>query len=200
MKKVITIIVALFMCVGVTNVHGEYIFGVEKGMTIDDIRKLGFGEIEKFRASEGEWIASDPQKPEGAHSVMFVISEEAGLVGLGIYWYVKTNSYGDELMERFAEMQATLVNQYGNGTFTHTLERSSVWTSKRHFMRSLEVQDRTIRWVKQFNKNKWGLFRVSLDVYVEVGRMQWAQLILWHSFIGSKAHARYVESLEDSRH
>ena len=125
---------------------GEGIFGLKKGMTLDEIKELDFGRIEQNEDEPIAFFVEQPKKPQGTKYVIFVVIPEMGLMKVRFYWTIEVNSYGDELKRKFDDLQSVLSKKYGKGEKVDYLKSDSIWKDPKYYMKTLERNERELYW------------------------------------------------------
>ena len=90
------------------RVFGEEIFGLKKGMSIDKIRALDFGDVKQSQDSPEAWFVIEPKKPKDTRFAHFYVTPEDGLLKIMFTWHIQTNSYGYNAKEKFNELRDIL--------------------------------------------------------------------------------------------
>ena len=144
---------------------GEGIFGLKKGMTLEEIGKLKFGYIKQDKDNPVIFLVEQPQKPQGADSVYFIIIPEIGLLKVRFVWIIETNFYGDGLKRKFNELESILSKKYGKGKKVDYLKSDSIWDDPKYYMRSLEKNERVLEWYSTdiLDSNKWELSSIIIS-------------------------------------
>ena len=150
------LLLAIFTGVGQADV-----FGLKKGMTIEQVRALEFGKLEKeeSEANQERWGVVNPKTPKGAHSTVFFFVPGKGLLKVRIYWGIETNSYGDGIKEKFKGLKTILSEKYGEGNTYDHLKSGSIWNRPQDWMKSLQAEERYLEWyltggIAESEKNK----------------------------------------------
>lgn len=123
---------------------GEGIFGLKKGMTLKEIKKLEFGYIKQLEDDPTVFGVEHPKKPQGADYVYFVVIPEMGLMKVRFYWTIEANPYGDELKRKFDDLKSILSEKYGEGEKVDYLKSDSIWGDPKYYMRSLKDNEREL--------------------------------------------------------
>ena len=106
MRRII-ILCFLAICIP-SESFGEGIFGLKKGMSLEEIKKLEFGYIKQLEDDPTVFGVEQPKKPQGADYVYFVVIPEMGLMKVRFYWTIEANPYGDELKRKFDDLKSIL--------------------------------------------------------------------------------------------
>ena len=104
------LLLAMFTGVGQADV-----FGLKKGMTVEQIRALKFGKLTKIMTPEQFWEVRNPRTPKDAQIATFILVPGKGLVKVAFLWKVTSNTYGDGVKEKFLELRTILSDKYGEG-------------------------------------------------------------------------------------
>ena len=89
--------------------------GLKKGMTIEEIRALGFGTLLEGLDGDSFGVVN-PKMPKNANIVSFVISPQNGLLYVSFSWDERTNSF-DTLKRKYREIRDILIRTYGKEGF-----------------------------------------------------------------------------------
>lgn len=148
------------------------VFGLKKGMNLEQIRALDFGELAKIKGSP-IWSVPNPRTPKGADMSAFLIVPDKGLLKVIILWNIETNSHGDGIKQKFGELKKILSEKYGEGKTIDRLKQGSMWDKPQYWMRSLETEERTLMWgltdsIADSDKNK--LTGVFIEASASTGR------------------------------
>ena len=132
-------------------------------MSLEDVRALGFGELEKNKNTSisplgidppkfwlipnlpNVWRVNDLQKTE-ANSAVFVIHPETGLLQVTFYFLILTDNSGKSVQKKFKDLLGVLTKQYGMGEIRDFLHPDSIWDSPDTWMIGLFKRDRTLQW------------------------------------------------------
>ena len=144
MKQII-ILCLLAICIP-SESFGEGIFGLKKGMTLKEIKKLEFGYIKQLEDDPTNFFVEQPKKPEGSNIIFFVVKPEIGLLKIRFFWMIETNPYGDELKRKFNELESILSKKYGEGDSIDFLKPDAIWDNPKDYMHSLENSERELAW------------------------------------------------------
>ena len=190
------LLLAMFAGVGQADV-----FGLKKGMTLEQVRALEFGKLEKQENSGGEdmWGVKNPKTPKGAYSALFVFVPDKGLLKVGIHWEIETNSHGDGIKEKFKELKTILSEKYGKGETFDFLKPGSIWNRPQDWMIALQAQERYLDWaladgIAESEKNK--LTAIALRATADSGSMGGVSLA--YEFQGWNEHLNTREKKEAS--
>ena len=148
------------------------IFGLKKGMSVSEIRTLGFGDVEQGSKNDS-FIVDRPKMPSGADWGGFFVSPSEGLLKVYFIWEVKTNRYGDDLREKYEELRNILKKKYGRGEEYDFLRSDSIWYESGDYMKGLADGERFLNWYcTRFRAfNKWQLNCVSVTTEAESERI-----------------------------
>ena len=148
------------------------VFGLKKGMSLEQIRVLEFGELVKIESSP-IWQVSNPRTPKGADIAAFLLVPDKGLLKVVIIWNIETNSHGDGIKQKFGELKEVLSDKYGKGKTLDRLKQGSMWDKPQYWMRSLETEERVLLWgltdgITDSDKNK--LTTIGIEASASTGR------------------------------
>ena len=144
MRRII-ILCLLGICIP-SESFGEGIFGLKKGMTLEEIKKLEFGYIKQLEDDPTIFWVEQPKKPQDADYVHFWVIPEMGLMKVRFYWTIEANPYGDELKRKFDDLKSILSEKYGEGEKIDYLKSDSIWDDPKYYMRSLKDSERELAW------------------------------------------------------
>ena len=183
MRRII-ILCLLGMCIP-SESFGEGIFGLKKGMTLEEIKKLEFGYIKQLEDDPTVFGVEQPKKPQGANYVYFVVIPEMGLMKVRFYWTIEANPYGDELKRKFDDLKSILSEKYGKGEKVDYLKSDSIWDDPKYYMRSLKDNERELAWhLTGFSdSNKWELEYVGIVAGAEENPMLFLTRGLFEGFV-----------------
>ena len=164
---------------------GEGIFGLKKGMTLEEIKELDFGRIEQNEDSPIAFLVVQPKKPQGTKYMYFLVIPEMGLMKVRFVWIIEANPYGDELKRKFNELESILSEKYGKGDRIDFLKPDAVWDQSRDYMESLENSERELAWhfTGFSDSNKWELETVGILAGVNKNPMLVLTKGLYEGFI-----------------
>ena len=180
----LTIVLCLFTTCFFSESLAEEIFGLKKGMSIDEIRALDFGDVKQSQDSPEAWFVIEPKKPKDTRFAHFYITPEDGLLKIMFTWHIQTNSYGYNAKEKFNELRDILKKKYGEGKTIDYLNYGSLWDEPRYWMMGLLKGDRRLVWIQSdfADSNKWNLSTVGLRV--EAINQEKASLALNYEYQG----------------
>ena len=168
-------ILLLWVCLASGDAIGADIFGLKKGMTVSEIRTLGFGTLE--RDDNDRFSVSNPKMPKDAWKLYFEISPKNGLLMVSFSFRIETNAYGTEVKAKYKELRDIMKKKYGEGIEFDFLLPGSISRQPRDWMLGLSKNERTLFWLNGFGvDNKWqleavGVWAISTSpekAYVEV--------------------------------
>ena len=139
------------------------IFGLKKGMSISEIRALGFGDLEE--QGEGVYAQFNPKVPIGALNATFVVPPSSGLVKVLFGFEVKADEYGFKIREKYEELRDLLEWKYGKGVEQDFLrpDADSMLKDPPFYMTALAKGARVLNWSKGFIlDNRWQLQAVGV--------------------------------------
>ena len=135
------LLLAMFTGVGQADV-----FGLKKGMTVEQIRALKFGKLTKIMTPEQFWEVRNPRTPKDAQIATFILVPGKGLVKVAFLWKVTSNTYGDGVKEKFLELRTILSDKYGEGETVDYLKEDSLWNVPHFWMQTLADKERVLEW------------------------------------------------------
>ena len=81
---------------------GADIFGLKMGMSVSEIRALGFGELQKAQDTpEKVWAAKNPRMSKNADLAAFIIVPGKGLLKVVFVWEIEADTYSDATKKLF---------------------------------------------------------------------------------------------------
>lgn len=159
-----TDVVNIVFTSGTTSTEGD-IFGLKKGMSISEIRALGFGDLEE--QGEGVYAQFNPKVPIGALNATFVVPLSDGLVKVLFGFEVKADEYGFKIRTKYRELRDLLEWKYGKGVEQDFLRPDVDFMLKdpKFYMMALAKGARVLSWTKGFIlDNRWQLQAVGVKV------------------------------------
>ena len=167
MKRLFLILgIALLMLVSAgIQVQAADIFGLKRGMSVSEVRALGFGNFEPFPGGEFGYFVENPKKPivpDGATFIFFYFPPPSQvLLKVAFRFKVETKSYGVELRKKYMMLRDILQNKYGQGKESDYLrpEAEGAYTLSSFYVQGLVEGVRVLGWQKiDFAlDNKWQL-------------------------------------------
>ena len=160
------LLVCLVCCLAYGDAIGADIFGLKRGMTVSQIRALGFGTLKRHENKEGFYYVENPEMPKDAWTVGFLISPKDGLLKVSFFFRIETNAYGHGVKEKYKELREIMKKKYGKGEEYEGLLPGSMWNEPRYWMLGLMKGERELKWVKLVfdADNKWRLEGVAVQV------------------------------------
>ena len=182
----VILFVYLVLCIP-SETFGEGIFGLKKGMTLEEIKKLDFGYIKQMEDDPTIFEIKRAKKPQGTDYVYLIVSPEKGLLKIRFFWTIEANPYGDELKMKFDDLKSILSEKYGEygevEKFDY-LKFDSVWNAPKDYMRSLKDNERVLAWYCSFSDpNKWELAGISIKTGAEENPMLFLTRGLFEGFV-----------------
>lgn len=129
-------------------------FGLEQGMTLEQIKKITILEKGDFN-----YIYLAKQLPKGSDEVfgyVFTITPKTGLCRIvTVSQGISVSPDGKELINEFNAYAKVLSKKYGDSSkkFDY-LKVDSIWTGKKNWMYSMLERDRSLAYYWQSEKNK----------------------------------------------
>ena len=196
MKKIIVLL--LFAVCFPSQSFSEGIFGLKKGMSVDEIRTLDFGDIKQSSDNINVYSIYKPKKPKDVTQMQLLVTPEKGLLQIIFIWSIQTNVYGDSVRQKFDELHDILTKKYGKGKKYDYLKHGSIWNRPQDWMMGLLKKDRRLIWVSDITgSNKQALIRVSLNVTAL--RRETAFLDLRYEFQGFREYLNKKKAEEASQ-
>ena len=173
------------------------VFGLKKGMTIEQIRALKFGELTKIMDTpEQFWEVRNPKTPKDAQIATFVLVPGKGLLKVAFLWRVDSNTYGDGVKEKFNKLRTILSEKYGKGETIDYLKEESQWAEPHFWMQTLADKERVLQWALIGGITKNELANIGLSV---MGSTPFVGYIsLFYEFEGWPEHVAEKEKKEAS--
>ena len=162
MKRII-VLCLLAICFP-SKSFSEGIFGLKKGMSIEEIRALDFGAIRQDSDDLEWWIANESKKPKDVSQIRFFVTPKDGLLRVLFIWSIHTNAFGDSVNRKFNELHGILAKKYGKGKKYDSLDSDSLWDEPMYWMRGLLERERRLDWFQTDfdDSNKWSLRAIGL--------------------------------------
>ena len=127
----------------------ESVFGLRAGMSAQEVAKLRLGVLKKASPHNeyySHWI-DNPRTPEGAFSMELSIGAISGLMSVTVWWRVKTDRHGVEVLKKFNDLRTMLSKKYGEGVTSNKIAPESPWQKSEDWMLSILSKDRTLNWI-----------------------------------------------------
>lgn len=148
-----------------TNVYAGP-FGVEKGMTLEDLRKVAVLKHEKPYMYSAKSL---PQSHPTFVEFRLLVTPAHGLCKLSAWSDdITTSAYGTELIEKYDRVFESLEMKYGSHQKFDFLSTGSIWDESRDWMMGLYKNERTLAtyWDEEENSNlSEGLQLVKLEAH-----------------------------------
>ncbi len=110
MKQII--VLCLFAVCFPSESFCEGIFGLKKGMSIDEIRTLDFGDIKQDPDNPDLYVIYELKKPKDVILAQLFVTPKNGLLKIRFIWSIQTNVYGDGIRQKFDELHDILTKKY----------------------------------------------------------------------------------------
>ena len=171
------------------------VFGLKKGMTVEQIRALKFGKLTKIMDTpEQFWEVRTPQTPRDAQIATFVLVPGKGLLKVAFLWRVDSNTYGDGVKEKFHELRTILSDKYGKGETVDYLKEDSQWKEPHFWMQTLADKERVLEWVLIGGITKNELTCIGIST---IGSTAFeAYITLFYEFEGWNEHTKARDKKE----
>ena len=159
-----TDVIRMFLTSGL-GPEDEDIFGLKKGMSISEIRALGF--VDLTEQDDFVYIKLNPKMPAGASSATFLVTPSGGLLKVLFGFLENEDDYGFKIREKYEELRGLLEWKYGKGVERDVLHPDADRMLKRpeFYLMALEKGARILSWTKGFIlDNQWQLRAISIKV------------------------------------
>ena len=163
MKRYLLAVACFAVCLFEYPANSDAI-NLERGMSIEEVRALGYGRMETHKDFPNTWFIPRPNYLQGVTSLGLYIPPDRGLLKYTIMWEFESDPYGNELREVFEIVRSTSAKNFGEGVKVDYLKRGSTWTHPKHFMRSLAAQERVLEWVVPLRPNSKNDYLESVAV------------------------------------
>jgi hypothetical protein len=155
MRRIIflTLSASLLMASAQTGLPSATPFGIQKGMTLQQLKSMGAVYDDKAKT----WRLTKVASPNAAFEFYSIkATEKTGVCQVsGIGVTVTTNAYGEGIKRQFESLKAVLNQKYGKSSDYDYLKSGSIWDSPQYWMRSLEQGERSLNsyWDKEGGSN-----------------------------------------------
>ena len=159
-----TDVIRIFLTSGL-GPEDEDIFGLKKGMSISEIRALGFDDLTE--QNDFFYMQFNPKMPAGSTSAGFIVTPSGGLLKILFAFIVKEDDYGFKVREKYKELRDLLEWKYGKGVERDVLHPDAdiILKQPQFYLMALEKGARVLSWIKTFIRdNRWQLLSVSVKV------------------------------------
>ena len=171
------------------------VFGLKKGMTIEQIRALKFGKLTKtMDTPEQFWEVRNPRTPKDAQIATFILVPGKGLLKVAFLWEVTSNTYGDGVKEKFLELRTILSDKYGEGQTTD--KGRGFWKRSKDWMQTLADKERVLEWALIGGITKNELTGIGISTIGSTAEV--AYVTLFYEFQGWTEHVDAREKQEAS--
>ena len=197
MKQII--VLCLFAVCFPSESFCEGIFGLKKGMSIDEIRTLDFGDIKQDPDTPDLYVIYEPKKPKDVILAQLFVTPQNGLLKIRFIWSIQTNVYGDGIRQKFDELHDILIKKYGKGKKYDYLKHDSIWDEPKDWMMGLLKDERVLAWILTdiTGLNKQNLNAISLNA--KALSREKAGLSLGYEFQGFGEYLKKKEAEEASQ-
>ena len=180
--KHLFVVACLMACVSCQD-SGAF-FGLEKGMSAEEIKTMGFGDMIQGRPFE--WVIPNAEKPEGMETMTLYIPPDRGLLTIIAVWHIRDSLDGARTQKRFRETRDSLSKKYGQGETADSLKTGSRLTRPHQYLKAISTRDRVLKWEKEMNSslNRWSLESVEIKTLSFFGGLG-VIMVVYH-FSGSK--------------
>ena len=157
-------------------------FGLEPGMLREQVLKIvGLSAVKKDTGSV-LILDSAPKPHPDFNSYVLLFSPTKGLIKIMAYSKdISTNSFGDAIRSKFAELDSALKKRYGEGTDMDFLQDGSLWTDPQYWMIGLLKQERHLTTYWNFQASS-KLKLLSLEA--QASNTETGQIVLSYEFEG----------------
>lgn len=191
MKKALLILVLAFLAISIFAAP----FGLKKGMSINEIAAVCDGTAPKYAGNNCYYISPAKKHPLFQTYIVFVDSEKGLYCIQARSGNIKTNDYGTETKNAFAEIKDRVSKTYGKPNMIDKIAADSLFKDEQYWLYALEKGARTYAAIWQSNsKNQLKddlssiLIYASGDSFKEIG---W--ITLQYDFLNKRA----VEDSQD---
>ncbi len=194
---IISVVLALVSVV--VQAQAADIFGLKRGMSVSEIRPLGFGNLEPFPDQSGEsgYFVENPKKrivPYPKFIFFYFPPPSHSLLKVAFVFNVKTENYGLEVQQKYRKLRDILKKKYGQGKESDYLrsEAEGVMTRPDFYVEALVKGLRILKWEKKDFpiNNKWELEGVVVSTQAissrDVNVMVVYQFKGWSSYIDKR--------------
>lgn len=172
MKKALFILLLAFLSISIFAAP----FGLKKGMSINEIAAVCDGTAPKYAGNNCHYIFPAKKHPLFQTYIAFVDSEKGLYCIQARSGNIKTNDYGTETKNAFAEIKDRVSKTYGNPKVIDKIEPNAVFKEEYYWLHALEKGARTYAAIWQSkSKNQLKddlsciLIYASGDSYKEIG-------------------------------
>ncbi len=181
MKKIF-ILLLVFMFLPLTIIAAP--FGFNMGMTLEDIKEACEGAEPKHIEDDCYYVFPVKKHPLFKHYVAF-IDQEKGLYCLkAVSDDIKTNNYGTEIQNAFAEIKERVSKTYGRPRMIDEIASDSLWKDDKYWISALSDGARTYAAIWESSvKNKLKDDLTDVSIYASAQRApQVGWIILEYDF------------------
>ncbi len=181
MKRLLVVLVVVIFGT-VPAVAGDGPFGLNAGMSLDEVKAAVGGALKKETSQVGVWSTATVPKPSPMfETYIFMLSNKTGLCKVtAVGSDVKTGSHGIELRQQFDKMRGLLDGVYGPGKVTDQLAHGTMWKEPQYFMMSLVQKERFLISLWMSGPYKSGITNVMLKAGATSGHSGY--LLLHYEF------------------
>lgn len=158
MKKIVFIIIGMFLSFSCYSEQQDSAFGVQQGMTKDDLSKLV--KLEPFPNTTNVNYYLSYKAPIMNNNFSYYgyyFSNTGKICNMTGYIQINNdNTYGIETKEQFEKIKKILIGKYGTPKSFDYLRKGSVWKDDRYWMTALAKDERRLaaHWTKKDNSDK----------------------------------------------
>ncbi|MDD6487417.1 MAG: hypothetical protein PUF61_10770 [Spirochaetales bacterium] len=172
MKKALLILVLAFLAISIFAAP----FGLKKGISINEIAAVCDGTAPKYAGNNCYYISPAKKHPLFQTYIAFVDSEKGLYCIQARSGNIKTNDYGTETKNAFAEIKDRVSKTYGTPKMIDKIAADSLFKDEQYWLYALEKGARTYAAIWQSNsKNQLKddlnciIIYASGDSYKEIG-------------------------------
>ena len=197
MQSTKTLLLSALLLAIFTGVGQADVFGLKKGMTVEQIRALKFGKLTKpMDTPEQFWEVRNPRTPKDAQIATFILVPGKGLLKVAFLWEVTSNTYGDGVKQKFEELKKILSDKYGEGETIDYLKEDSQWKEPHFWMQTLADKERVLEWALIGGITKNELTGIGISTIGSTAEV--AYVTLFYEFQGWTEHVDAREKQEAS--
>ena len=138
-------------------------FGLEMGLTYEVLNKsLALKKFDQFIYV----TKTVPNSHPAFTNYMLVITPKHGLCKISASTdNIRTSVYGDELRQKFDDIESAISQKYGKGKKYDFLRVGSIWDEQRDWMMALHKEERTLReyWTTKELKLPDAIYGITLE-------------------------------------
>ena len=183
MKRYLLAVFCLAVCLFESPAYSDTA-GFKRGMSVEEVKAMGFGRMETYKAFPDTWFIARPNYLHGATVLGLYIPPKHGLLKFTVMWEAKSDPYGNKLRELFDISRSGMAEKYGKGVSVDYLKRGSTWKGPEHFMQSLVAQERVLEWGTKLRPNSGNDYLESVAVKANAYNASKGSVTIFHYFSG----------------